>query len=399
MLPITRRDNPVAGPGDIVGAVVLSLSAGQLRALRLRAQLLSGPTAMPVAAVAAQLAGLQAQAAPPARLAVRARAAGGTAADADRACDTGEVIRTWAMRGTLHMVAGRDVRWMNSLFGPVFAAKGRRRRVQLGLDDARCERALTALAVILAGSAPLTRAELVSRLAAEGIRIDPRTQQPPHLLGYAAHRGLICRGPDRAGEEPTYVLLDDWAPGTPALSHDDALTELIRRYLHGYGPACRDDFAAWSGLPAAQARRALDLIADDLVPIRAAAAQAGRTQLFTLNGDSREAPGDTPPRLLGHFDPYLLGYRDRSLMLDAQYARRIQTGGGFVQPVVLIGGQVAGTWRLTRRTAGAGRAARATLTVEPFTELPAASADGLAAEAEDIGRFLGADVTLEKVET
>jgi len=103
-------------------------------------------------------------------------------------------------------------------------------------------------------------------------------------------------------------------------------------------------------------------------------------------------------------------------MLDAEYARRIQTGGGFVQPVVLIGGRVAGTWRLTRRTAPAGQAARATLTVEPFTAragqaaratltvepftaLPAASADGLVAEAADIGRFLGADVTLGKVET
>jgi len=93
------------------------------------------------------------------------------------------------------------------------------------------------------------------------------------------------------------------------------------------------------------------------------------------------------------------GYRDRSLMLDAEYARRIQTGGGFVQPVVLIGGRVAGTWRLTRRTARAGQAARATLTVEPFTAPLAASADGLAAEAADIGRFLGADVTLGKVET
>ena len=138
MLPITRRDNPVAGPGDIVGTVVLSVSAGQLRALRLRAHLLSAAPAIPVpavaavAAVAAHLAGLQAQAAPPARLAVRARAAGLTAADTDRACDTGEVIRTWAMRGTLHMVARRDVRWMNSLFGPVFAAKGQRRRAQLG---------------------------------------------------------------------------------------------------------------------------------------------------------------------------------------------------------------------------------------------------------------------------
>jgi hypothetical protein len=93
------------------------------------------------------------------------------------------------------------------------------------------------------------------------------------------------------------------------------------------------------------------------------------------------------------------GYRDRSLMLAAEYARRIQTGGGLVRPLVLIGGRVAGTWRLTRRTAGAGQAARATLTVEPFTALPAASADGLAAEAADIGRFLGADVTLKKVET
>jgi hypothetical protein len=86
-------------------------------------------------------------------------------------------------------------------------------------------------------------------------------------------------------------------------------------------------------------------------------------------------------------------------MLDAEYARRIQTGGGFVQPVVLIGGRVAGTWRLTRRTARAGQAVRATLTVEPFTAPLAASADGLAAEAADIGRFLGADVTLGKVET
>jgi hypothetical protein len=73
--------------------------------------------------------------------------------------------------------------------------------------------------------------------------------------------------------------------------------------------------------------------------------------------------------------------------------------GDIVGAVVPFGGRVAGTWRLTRRTAGAGQAARATLTVEPFTALPAASADGLAAEAADVGRFLGADVTLEKVET
>ena len=382
-----------------------SIPADQLRALRLRAQLLTGPRAVSVAAAAAHLGGLQAQAAPPARLAIRARTSGPTAADVDRGCAAGGgVTRTWAMRGTLHMVATRDVRWMADLLGPVFARRGQRRREQLGLDAAFCERALTALAGILAGSPPLTRAELVSRLAAEGLRIDPRTQQPPHLLGYAANRGLICRGPDGPAAEPTYVLLDEWAAGAPSLGKDDALAELARRYLRGYGPASRDDFAAWSGLPAADSKRALDLIADDLMPVSADGAR-----LFAIAGDSLEGPGEVPPLLLGHFDPHLLGYRARGLVLDARHARRIQAGGGFVQPAVVIGGRVAGTWRLTRlagaavpagavrATGKARRAAPARITIEPFTTLPAASADMLAAEAASIGRFLGVDVTLETV--
>ncbi len=391
-----------------------------------------------MAAAAAHLGGLQAQAAPPAQLAVRARTSGLAAADVDCACGTSrEVTRTWAMRGTLHMLATRDVRWMTGLLGPLFARRDQRRRAQLGLDDALCERALAALAVILAGSAPLTRAELVSRLAGEGIQIGLRTQQPPHLLGYAASRGLICRGPDRpgrpspaggpgghadgpdgpdgsggaggsggpadrggrgdpdtgagAGGEPTYVLLDEWAPHAPALGRPEALAELARRYLRGYGPASREDFTAWSGLPAAESTRALDLLAGGLVTV-----SAGGTRLFALAGHIEAEPADCAPRLLGHFDPFLLGYRDRGLVLDPRYAPRIQTGGGFVQPVVLIGGRVAGTWRLTRAP---GRARRARLTVQPFTALPAASADGLAAEAADIGRFLGVDVTLETVET
>jgi hypothetical protein len=276
---------------------------------------------------------------------------------------------------------------MVSLLGPVFAAKDRRRREQLGLDAATCDRALTALTAILAGSPPLTRAELVTRLAAEGSPIDPATQQPPHLLAYAANRGLICRGPDGPGEEPTYVLLDDWAPDAPSLGRDDALAELARRYLGGYGPAAAADFTAWSGLPAADSKHAWDLIADGLVTVTAASGE----RLSALAGaDGVDAPADLAPRLLGHFDPYLLGYRDRGLVLDPRYARRIQAGGGFIQPAVIVDGRVAGTWRLTR-DARPRRTAR--VTVEPFTTLPEASRAGLEAEAADIGRFLGADVT------
>ena len=393
-----------AGQPDIVTAVGTSLTADQLRAARGHALLLGRPRDWPgnpgraVAGIAAHLGGLQAQAAPPARLAVRPRAAGLTAADVDRACADRDVTRTWAMRGTLHLVATADVRWMTSLFGPVSARKDRRRRLQLGLGDELCERALTALASILATSPPLTRAELIEQLAVAGIEIDPRTQQPPHLLGYAAARGLICRGPDRPGDEPTYALLDDWAPDAPALSRDDALAELARRYLGGYGPAGRPDFGTWSGLPAADTRRAWALIAAETIPVTAAG-----TELSALAGaPPSSAPltgapltGATPtgatlaPRLLGHFDPLLMGYQDRALILDPAHARSIQAGGGFIQPTVLAGGRVAGTWRLNR---GPGRAR---LVVEPFTALAAATRDALAAEATDVGRYLGTDVTFE----
>jgi hypothetical protein len=359
------------------------LSPGRLRAARWHALRLDGAAAT-VGEVAAHLGGLQAQAAPPARLAVRPRTAGLTAAAVDQACADRAVTRTWAMRGTLHLIATADLRWMTDLFGPAFVKKDRRRRLQLGLTDDLCQRALTALAAILAGSAPLTRAELIERLAAEGIAIDPRTQQPPHLLGYAAGSGLICRGPDRTGEEPTYVLLDEWAPDAPALDRDLALAELARRYLGGYGPASRADFTTWSGLPAADTKRAWALVAGETVPV--ADPESAGPGLTAIAGARLDAP-DPRPRLLGHFDPLLMGYRDRDLVLDPAHARRIQAGGGFIQPTVLAEGRVAGTWRLDRR---AGR-----LVVEPFTPLTTATRDALAGEAADVGRFSGLDVTFE----
>ena len=377
---------PTLGQPDIVAAVGTSPSDGlspeRLRAARWHALRLDG-TAGTVAEVAAHLGGLQAQAAPPARMAVRPRTAGLTGGAVDRACADRDVTRTWAMRGTLHMIATADVRWMTDVFGPVFVRRDHRRRLQLGLGDDLCERALTALAAILAGSNPLTRAELIERLAAEGIAIDPSTQQPPHLLGYAAGRGLICRGPDRPepGEEPTYVLLDEWAPDAPALDRDQALAELARRYLGGYGPASRADFTTWSGLPAADTGRAWDLTAGEAVPVAAA-----DCELAALPGARLDAPAPRP-RLLGHFDPLLMGYRDRDLVLDPARARRIQAGGGFVQPTVVAEGRVAGTWRLDRR---AGR-----LVVEPFTPQNTVTRDALASEAADIGRFSGLNVTFE----
>ena len=109
-----------------------------LRARRLAAQLLTRQ-AKDVAGAVAHLTAVQAQSTPAARLALRARVAGITAADVDRACADGAVVRTWLMRGTLHMVAAADVRWLVDLFGPANLKAGARRRKELGLTDKLCE--------------------------------------------------------------------------------------------------------------------------------------------------------------------------------------------------------------------------------------------------------------------
>jgi hypothetical protein len=369
---------------------VRRLTEDRVRRLRLRAQRLAGRRPGEVAEVVRAVGGLQAQDTPASRLAVRARSTGLDEAAVRRACDQDRsVVRTWAMRGTLHVVAAEDAGWLVALLGPGFAAGNRRRRLQLGLDDARCERAMAALPAVLAGG-PLSRADLVAGLAAEGVEIEPRGQAPAHLVGYAAMRGLVCRGPDLDGDEPSYVLLEAWAGPGRALGPDDALAELARRYLGGHGPAAPEDLAAWSGLPLGRARRAFELVAGELDEV-----ELDGRPLWAPAGDAADPPGDRSRRagpvvrLLGRFDDYLLGWRSRDLVLDPGFAGQIHTGGGWIHPAVVVDGRVAGTWR-ARRAGG-----RLELTVEPFGGwLPRGARPALEAEAADVGRFLAAEPVL-----
>lgn len=333
------------------------MSDDEVRGRRLHAQLLAGPPAPSVDAAIAHLVGVQAQSMPPARLAIRARTRGLTAADVDRATlDGGTVVRTWAMRGTLHLLPAADARWLVELFGPVFRAANRRRRAQLGLDEETCERALPAIEGILADG-PLTRADLIARLAGDGVHVDASTQAAPHLMLYAATTGLIARRVD-----DTYALLADQLRGVRAHRPAEPVAELARRYLAAYAPADAADFAAWSGLPITVAREGF----------ASASAKAGTA-----------SPGE--PKLLGHWDGLLLGYRRRDLHLDLAHARAVQAGGGILRPTVLVGGRVVGTWRLER----------AVITVEPFGRLSKSTRSALASEAADIGRFLGKGLSFE----
>ena len=338
---------------------------------RLRAQGLGAERAHDVHGAVRTALAIQAQDTRSSRLGVRARSEGLTVDDVVRACSQERsVVRTWAMRGTLHMVCAEDVRWLLSLLGPVIARKYDRRRAGLGLDPDLCERILAAIPAILADRGPLVRAELIDALIARGLAIDTSDQAPAHVVMLAALRGVVCRGPDRPDEEPTYVLLDDWIGPGAAPDRDAALAEMARRFQRSYCPADARDLAYWSALPAADAKRA-----------------------FALAGRAGPRPADdaaqAPPRLLPAFDGYLLGHRDRTAVVRPEHASQL-TSGSWILPTAVVGGRVAGTWSRSRERGGL------VVTVTPFSgRLPRGSTRGLRAEAADVGRFLGTPARME----
>jgi hypothetical protein len=337
------------------------MTADALRERRARRQRLHRPrTGGPLEVVRAGLA-VQAQDLRAARLALRARGTGFAAAGVDAALAEGSLVVSWLMRGTLHLVAAEDHGWLLGLTAPTRAATSRRRLGQEGVPPGDADRAVELIAAALASDGPRTRGQLAERVAAAGIRTSG--QAMPHLLMLAALRGRIVL----AGERFT-----TWTEPVVALQgerRDAALAELARRWLAAHGPATAADLAGWAGLPLRDARAALAAIAGELRDLG-----GGLTDLAR-----GPATGELAPRLLGAFDPYLLGWRDRGFAVPPELARRVHPGGGILRPVAVAGGVVVGTWSRGRRGLKLDLAAGADAEV----------AAALEADAADVARYEG----------
>jgi hypothetical protein len=328
------------------------------------------------AAAAALACGVQAQDAPAAWLGVRARSANLTEAGVLRAVAEARVVRTWLMRGTIHVVDAADVRWLVRLIGPSIERRYRTRWRQIGLTPAVLDRVVATLPDVLSDG-PLPRRAIRGALADRGVALDsPDPQVMTHALVHASTLGLVCRG---TGD--TFALLGKWLPDTTSgPSGDDALAELARRYFAAFSPATTADFAVWSGLAGG---RAVSLVRDELEPV-------------DIDGRSGWRLGAVEParglRLLPAFDNYLIGYRHRDVILAAELRPRIYAGG-LIHPTVLHDGEVIGKWSLNRS------ADPVRVTVEPFVPYSRAVCRAVADEVADIGRFLGREAILDLVDS
>lgn len=311
------------------------------------------------------------------RLAPDAREAGLAAA-----FDDGDYVRTHVLRPTWHVVAARDVRWLQALTGGRVKAAMRGLLASLDVDSALLARTHDMITRALEGGRSLTRDELGRTLAAAGI-----TASGPRLAAMAMVAeldALICSGP-RRGHQHTYALVDERVPASAMRTRDEALAELARRYVTGHGPAQAVDLAWWSGLTVADARTGL---------------QAADPPLSREDHDGRlfwaaEEPGPMtaspvqPIHLLPNYDELLVAFRDRSDGAHPDLPPEARTGMAMLGNVVVREGQVIGRWQ---RSVGTGRSIR--IEVTPFIELDDATWKAIRMATARMARFLGREVVI-----
>jgi hypothetical protein len=248
---------------------------------------------------------------------------------------------------------------------------------QMGLDAKAFTRGTMVIERALGDGRCLTRAELGEELL--------RARRPlagfrlAHLALYAELEGMICSGP-RRGKQSTYALISNRAPRASKLDRDDALGELVKRYLQSHGPATIRDFVWWSGLTTPDARRGIEIA-------KAARREHDGLTYWTV-GAARSTTRKQLAHLLPIYDEYLVAYRDREVVphapsVTAAYGRPVN-----FQHAVIVDGQVAGTWRITRTARAI--AMRATM----LRRLTPRERRAVADAAKRYERFQGAPVAL-----
>ena len=245
------------------------------------------------------------------------------------------------MRGTLHLLAPEDLRWVLSITGPrmMQAAAGRHRQLEITDWDVKLCRDVAL--ELLSGGRAATRQELCAAFEAAGQ--GTKDQRGIHLLGLLSQTASIVLGP-LVGNQQKFAAFDEWIPESRSLEREEGIAEWVLRYMRSHGPATERDFAWWSGIPLTEVRAAFGSVKSDLIALEF----DGTT--YWLSPETAElldagVPGQRSVLALPAFDEFLLGYTDRSLVLPRQHAEQVVPGGnGVFKKIIVAGGEVVGTW-------------------------------------------------------
>jgi Winged helix DNA-binding domain len=355
----------------------------RLARLRAATQLLHRPTsARDPAAIARAIGGAQAQDVYAGPHTFRSRSRRLTAEDIRRArTEERSLLRTWVMRMTIHLIPAEDAAWWLPLYEPTMERWQRGRLAELGMPPRDADKALQVISRVLGDEGPMTRTEARERVESAGVKLT--TQTGMHIVGLAVTSGMACLGPDR-GKQTCLVRREDWLGKLRKVGREMGLAELARVYIRAFAPATDRDFAYWAGLGLGEVRTGLEAIASEIEEVR-----MGKATMLAPRGGLTRLPRTGQVRMLGNFDTYLLGWKDRSFSVTGEHALHVKAGGGgWIRPVIVEDGTVVGGWRSSRK---GGR-------LEIALNLPKRERDRLRpkleAEIADLERFEGTEAAI-----
>ena len=301
----------------------------------------------------------------------------------EKAFNEGKILRTHIMRPTWHFVTPEDIRWILALTSPrVHRFNGYYYR-QTGLDKSIFEKSNAVIQKALKGGKQLTRSELDEHL--KKATIPTQNLGLSYSIMQAELAGIIASGP-RRGKQFTYMLLDERAPQTKKRTHEEALAELAKRYFQSHGPAQAKDFSWWSGLTMTDARKGIELLGSKLCKYET----AGKTYYFF---ETKQINSTDSVFLVPGFDEYFIAYTDRSDVLDKQYAKELNQGGGMINGAVIVNGRMVGGWkrRFEKKSV--------VLTIRLFEQLSPTQQELLKIQVERFGSFQNLPVRSEEINT
>lgn len=362
--------------------VPVRLSARVMGRLRLVSQGVLGEGLRSVPETVRWMTAMQAQDLPAALWAVGLRSSGAGLESVRSALDDGEIVRSWPMRGTLHLVAPEDLRWMLSITTPrmIRAVAARHRQLEISEGDINLCRDVAL--EILTGGKTATRQEMFGAFEAAGQVT--KEQRGVHLLGLLCQTASIVLGP-LAGNQQKFAAFDEWISESRSLEREEGIAEWVLRYIRSHGPATERDFSWWSGIPLTEVRQGLRSAGSELVKL----VFEGTT--YWLSPSTAElldvgVPGGRSVQALPAFDEFLLGYTNRSLVLPPEHADKIVPGGnGVFKKIIVSGGAVVGTWGVQ----GSGKAAAVVpITFDEAKPMGSAAAAGFRKAGERYLTFL-----------
>ncbi len=280
---------------------------------------------------------IQAQDYAMAKWAIGLRIPGSDDAIIEKAFNEGKILRTHVLRPTWHFVTPKDIRWMLDLTAPRILSLLKHNDRHLSLDKKVLKRTNDVLAKALEGGKQLTRDEV--RSVFEKARIDTSGLRFIHLLEHAELDRVICSGPKKENQF-TYVLFDEKIPAK-SMEHDEALAELTKRFFTSRGPATIYDFAWWSGLSVADAKKGIEIVKRKFKR----EVIDGKEYFFRVPSSFKNEIAQTT-LLLPNYDEYVVSYKDRTEAIDKKHLAVISKERNAVfTNSILVDGKIAGTWR------------------------------------------------------